>query len=77
VLSDAAITAATVISGVTFDFGTGPDTFLDGTPTAVNPLPATLPLFATGLGVLGLLSWRRKRKARVSLLGAAFCNGLL
>ena len=23
------------------------------------PLPATLPLFATGLGVLGLLGWRR------------------
>ena len=27
------------------------------------PLPATLPLFATGLGALGLLGWRRKRKA--------------
>jgi len=27
------------------------------------PLPAALPLFATGLGALGLLSWRRKRKA--------------
>jgi hypothetical protein len=27
--------------------------------------------YATGLGVLGLLGWRRKRKARVSLLGAA------
>jgi hypothetical protein len=36
-----------------------------------TPLPATLPLFATGLGALGLLGWRRKRKARVSLLGAA------
>jgi len=34
-------------------------------------LPAALPLFATGLGALGLLCWRRKRKARVSLLGAA------
>ncbi len=30
------------------------------TPT---PLPAALPLFATGLGALGLLGWRRKRKA--------------
>jgi len=29
----------------------------------VVPLPATLPLFATGLGALGLLGWRRKRKA--------------
>ena len=27
------------------------------------PLPAALPLFATGLGVLGVLGWRRKRKA--------------
>ena len=27
-----------------------------------TPLPATLPLFATGLGVLGLLGWRRTRK---------------
>jgi hypothetical protein len=26
------------------------------------PLPATLPLFASGLGALGLLVWRRKRK---------------
>jgi hypothetical protein len=30
--------------------------------TAV-PLPAALPLFASGLGALGLLGWRRKRKA--------------
>jgi hypothetical protein len=27
------------------------------------PLPAALPLFATGLGALGLLGWWRKRKA--------------
>lgn len=29
---------------------------------AATPLPAALPLFATGLGALGLLGWRRKRK---------------
>jgi hypothetical protein len=29
-----------------------------------TPLPAALPLFATGLGALGLLRWRRKRKAQ-------------
>jgi outer membrane lipase/esterase len=29
----------------------------------VTPLPAALPLFASGLGALGLLGWRRKRKA--------------
>jgi hypothetical protein len=43
------------------------DTFsssVTGTATPnVNavPLPATLPLFATGLGALGLLGWRRKK----------------
>ena len=36
-----------------------------GTMTTL-PLPATLPLFATGLGALGLLDWRRKRKARAA-----------
>ena len=28
-----------------------------------TPLPGALPLFVTGLGALGLLGWRRKRKA--------------
>jgi hypothetical protein len=30
------------------------------------PLPAAIPLFATGLGALGLLGWRRKRKAKAA-----------
>ena len=30
--------------------------------TPPTPLPAALPLFATGLGALGLLGWRRKRR---------------
>ena len=34
--------------------------------TEATPLPAALPLFATGLGGLGLLGWRRKRKAQVA-----------
>ena len=43
-------------------------TFIDAvsvtTPSVPDvPLPAALPLFATGLGALGLLGWRRKRKA--------------
>jgi hypothetical protein len=43
--------------------GTGAFNFafsLDG--TAETPLPAALPLFASGAGMLGLLGWRRKRK---------------
>jgi PEP-CTERM motif len=51
----------------TFNVFTGTDklTFTPAasTPTPVVPLPATLPLFATGLGALGLLGWRRKKKA--------------
>jgi hypothetical protein len=31
-----------------------------------TPLPGALPLFATGLGALGLLGWRRKRKVAAS-----------
>ena len=37
--------------------GNSPDT---------TPLPASLPLFATGLGALGMLGWRRKRKAQAA-----------
>ncbi len=35
----------------------------DLTPPADTPLPATLPLFATGLSALGLMVWRRRPKA--------------
>jgi hypothetical protein len=38
-------------------------------PTA-SPLPAALPLFATGLGAIGLFGWRRKRKAAAVLAAA-------
>jgi hypothetical protein len=34
------------------------------TATPATPLPTALPLFATGLGGLGLLGWRRKRKVQ-------------
>jgi hypothetical protein len=33
-----------------------------GNVTTITPLPAALPLFATGLGAVGMLGWRRKRK---------------
>jgi hypothetical protein len=32
------------------------------TAVTATPLPAALPLFATGVGALGLFGWRRKRK---------------
>jgi hypothetical protein len=54
-------------------FGTGLSNFDEGvitnstnlafTAVAETPLPAALPLFATGIGGLGLLGWRRKKKA--------------
>jgi hypothetical protein len=37
------------------------------TPT---PLPAALPLFASGLGALGLFGWRRKRKSAAAIAAA-------
>jgi hypothetical protein len=36
------------------------------TPVNATPLPAALPLFSTGLGALGLLGWRRKKKAAIA-----------
>jgi hypothetical protein len=45
--------------GVTFEISNGIGNAL---PSA-TPIPAALPLFASGLGALGLLGWRRKKKA--------------
>jgi len=48
-------------------FGTNPDNtlggFIDTVSVSAVPIPAALPLFAGGLGLLGLLGWRRKRNA--------------
>jgi len=46
-----------------------------GLPTALAfaaavPLPGTLPLFAAGLGMLGLFGWRKKRKDAAVLAAA-------
>jgi len=62
-----------MLNGALFEEATGPLVGFDAaeqvgrwtvTETVVTPLPAALPLFATGLGALGLLGWRRKKKAR-------------
>ena len=52
-------TGGLVSMGVTNTFAA---TFAGSTVVPSVPLPAALPLFATGLGALGLLGWRRKRK---------------
>jgi hypothetical protein len=42
------------------------EAFFDSIDPILTPLPAALPLFATGLIGLGLLGWRRKRKAQAA-----------
>jgi len=51
-------------SGAAFDVDLSRSSVLLGNDLILPgiPLPATLPLFATGLGALGLLGWRRRRK---------------
>jgi hypothetical protein len=67
-------TFAVSVSGLFFNSVTDP-TFKVGTYLGSNgdsltitdisatPLPAALPLFASGIGALGLLGWRKKRRA--------------
>jgi hypothetical protein len=40
---------------------------IDSSSLQITPLPAALPLFTTGLGALGLLGWRRKKKGTATL----------
>ncbi len=44
----------------------GNDIYNNGGTVAATPLPAALPLFASGLGALGLFGWRRKRKPQAA-----------
>ena len=50
-------------NGVTFEISNG----IGNAPPNATPIPAALPLFASGLGALGLLGWRRKRKPVAAL----------
>jgi hypothetical protein len=43
---------------------------IGNSPIAATPLPAALPLFATGLGVMGWLGGRRKRKNNAAIAAA-------
>jgi hypothetical protein len=58
-LADPNGACGTNFQGCTVDFSIP---IIPTTPSAV-PLPAALPLFASGLGALGLLGWRRKKTA--------------
>ena len=42
---------------------------IGGISISQTPLPASLPLLATGVGILAMIGWFRKRKARPSLAG--------
>ena len=46
-----------------FTYVAGANTYNGVSGVSAVPLPAALPLFATGLAGLGLLGWRRKKKA--------------
>jgi hypothetical protein len=49
---------------------TSVDLTFSSSPIGTTPLPAAFPLFATGLGALGLFSLRRKRKGPPALRAA-------
>jgi len=57
------VTATAANTTLAFNFRDDPG-FLGFDDVSVNqtPLPATLPLFASGLGAFGLLGWGRKKK---------------
>jgi hypothetical protein len=69
-LSTFAVLGADQLQGIWIGEGlTGGNTGADSLTVnslTVTPLPAALPLFATGLGALGLLGRRRKRKAQAT-----------
>jgi hypothetical protein len=67
---DATLDISTIISGENIVSDnlelllTLPDGF---TTLSATPLPAALPLFATGLGLVALLSWRKRRRPNLAV----------
>jgi hypothetical protein len=62
------------LTGKTFAFeedgSWNPTFYVSALDYTATPLPAALPLFATGLGAMGLAGWRRKRKNAAALAAA-------
>jgi hypothetical protein len=66
VYDNATIASLTLIPGTyVWTWGTAPD---QSFTLDIVPVPGALPLFAGGLGALGLLGWRRRRKAAAAPL---------
>jgi hypothetical protein len=66
VIDDSAISASTRISAVTFNFGTGPDTFLPGDAIAI-PEPSTWAMTLLGFAALGYAAAGRRRTSTSAL----------
>ena len=69
VLGLSGVTASTTVTAATFSFGTGPDTFVDGTPGTPGtfsavPEPSTWAMMLLGFAGLGFAGYRKARNGR-------------
>jgi hypothetical protein len=69
------VTAAGTTATLAFAFHDDPGVLLlDEVSVSQTPIPAALPLFVSGLGALGLIGWRRKKKAALAAFGAKLAS---